>query len=361
MHDARTFRSQLSSEQIAAFIHAAFGAPRRVVQVDARELDGGGREVAFELQSVERGFPLGSHAIEARLVVTEEPDGGCHLALAENLEADPAAFDRFIARLTRALATEPGGVLWIERDTAAAERVGRWRAAAIVDPDLRDRVARRIRRFDAYSPYWAAQLTVFFALALYLSLYDHLLIINKWPLAVAEGVTLVGLLLAKPRVVRGLHRHRRHVVIWLVSALSIITIVSLTFLNHRLLTGHEATGGESGHNLILTGVVLWVTNVLVFALWYFELDRGGPVRRRYRQDRPPDFLFPQMTDPEFTTGNWQPSMIDYLYLSLCTATAFSPTDALPMTTLAKVLMAAQTLVSLSTVGLVVARAVNILG
>jgi hypothetical protein len=227
-------------------------------------------------------------------------------------------------------------------------------------PDLRDRFARFIDRLYAHSPYWTAQAVALAALALYASLYVHMDIKNQWALPAAEAVMLVGLLAARPRIVGGEETHRRHVVFWLLVGLSLVTIGSLTFLNHRLLTGHAPVGAQAGHDLILTGVVLWSTNVLVFGLWYWELDRGGPVRRLRGDERLPDFLFPQMTDSEFAADGWRPTMVDYLYLSLTAATAFSPTDALPITPLAKILMAAEALISLSTVGLVIARAVSIL-
>jgi hypothetical protein len=228
-------------------------------------------------------------------------------------------------------------------------------------PDVRDRVGRGVDRLYTYSPYWTAQAIVFVALVLYCSLYGHMLIKNRWALPGAEAVMLVGLIFARPRIVEGVSTHRRHVVFWLLIGLTIFTLGSLGFLNHRLLTGHAATGSQAGHNLILTGMVLWSTNIFVFSLWYWEIDRGGPVARAREDQRQPDFLFPQMTDAEFSTEGWRPKMIDYLYLSLTTATAFSPTDALPMTPLAKILMAAESLISLSTFGLVIARAVNVLG
>ncbi|MEA2168512.1 MAG: hypothetical protein QOF76_1812 [Solirubrobacteraceae bacterium] len=227
-------------------------------------------------------------------------------------------------------------------------------------PDVRDRFDRVIARLDAFSPYWTANLVVLVGLALYLSLYPHMQIKNQWALPLAEGVMFVGLLVVRPRIEAGTATHRRHIVFWLLVGLSVVTVGCLTFLNHRLLTHHAPSGSNAGHDLILTGAVLWSTNVLMFALWYWEIDRGGPVQRLIRIEREPDFLFPQMTDPEFAVADWRPRMVDYLYLSLTSAMAFSPTDALPMTPLAKILMGAQALISLSTVGLVIARAVNIL-
>jgi hypothetical protein len=112
--------------------------------------------------------------------------------------------------------------------------------------------------------------------------------------------------------------------------------------------------------LLLNGGVIWLTNVLVFALWYWELDRGGPVGRALAVKHHPDFLFPQMATPQMAPPDWEPWFPDYFYLSFTNATAFSPTDTLPLSRWAKMLMALQSAVSLSTVALVIARAVNIL-
>jgi hypothetical protein len=103
-----------------------------------------------------------------------------------------------------------------------------------------------------------------------------------------------------------------------------------------------------------------VTNVLLFTVWYWELDRGGPLARRGEQLQPADFLFPQMTDANFGGPGWLARYVDYFYTSFTNATAFSPTDTMPLTATAKLLMAAQSLASLITIGMVFARAVNIL-
>jgi hypothetical protein len=107
-------------------------------------------------------------------------------------------------------------------------------------------------------------------------------------------------------------------------------------------------------------VVLWGTNVLLFAVWYWEMDRGGPVTRFRHPDMLPDFQFPQMENPELAPKGWRPGFLDYLYTSLTNATAFSPTDTMPLTQTAKAVMGVQGVAALVTVGLVVARAVNIL-
>ena len=137
---------------------------------------------------------------------------------------------------------------------------------------------------------------------------------------------------------------------------SAVNIFSLVLLCHYLLRG----GTANGRPLIGSGIVLWVTNVLLFGLWYWELDRGGPLARAQSTRPLPDFLFLQMTDPEWAPEGWEPGLIDYLYTSFTNATAFSPTDTMPLTAIAKWLMSAQSLTALVTIGLVVARAVNIL-
>jgi len=147
------------------------------------------------------------------------------------------------------------------------------------------------------------------------------------------------------------------VAIGMIGLVSAANTVSLFLLCRRLLQG----GQENGKALILSGVVLWCTNVLLFGLWYWELDRGGPTARADRDPGAPGFLFPQMSDPRWARPGWTPQLLDYLYVSLTNATAFSPTDTMPLTVAAKLMMSVQSIVSLATVGLVVARAINILG
>jgi hypothetical protein len=133
--------------------------------------------------------------------------------------------------------------------------------------------------------------------------------------------------------------------------------VSAALLADRIVRGHA---GQDATALLVSGGCIYLTNVLAFSLWYWEHDRGGPFARTAARRHHPDFLFPQMASPELASHEWEPQYVDYLYLSFTNATAFSPTDTLPMSRWAKMLMAAQSIVSLVTVALVVARAVNIL-
>jgi uncharacterized membrane protein len=133
-------------------------------------------------------------------------------------------------------------------------------------------------------------------------------------------------------------------------------LASLWLLVHYLVKGGQA----GGHQLISAGVLLWVDNVLLFAIWYWLLDREGPLPHEDADVRP-DFLFPDMTDEgRKLYPDWSPNFFDYLFLSLTNASAFSPTDTLPLTRLARFTMGVQSVASLVTVGVVLARAVNIL-
>jgi len=112
--------------------------------------------------------------------------------------------------------------------------------------------------------------------------------------------------------------------------------------------------------LLATGAAIYLTNIVVFGIWYWELDRGGPFARGAAQDPYPDFLFPQMENPALALPEWSPRFIDYLYVSFTNAVAFSPTDTMPLSRWAKTLMALQSDVAVSTIALALARAVNIL-
>ena len=107
------------------------------------------------------------------------------------------------------------------------------------------------------------------------------------------------------------------------------------------------------------GAAVYITKIIVFALWYWAFDRGGPRGRAHPTGTPPDFLFPQMTVPELFPG-WRAEFGDYLYVAFTNATAFSPTDTLPLARWAKLAMMLESAVSLVTVALVVSRAINIL-
>jgi hypothetical protein len=200
------------------------------------------------------------------------------------------------------------------------------------------------------------QLTILAAIALQLLLPQKLSAGPRWLIPSLEGALLVGMFFATPRELEGEHPVRRAVAIGLTAFVSAANVYSLAALTHFLLHGHVSSGQE----LIVSGVLIWLTNFLIFGLWYWELDRGGPGKRAEGNDGPPDFLFPQMSDDTIEPRHWRPRFIDYLYVSMTNATAFSPTDTMPLSGKAKGVMGLQALVSLVTIGLIVSRAVNIL-
>jgi uncharacterized membrane protein len=205
-------------------------------------------------------------------------------------------------------------------------------------------------------PFWPAQTTVLVAIALQLLLPKRLTAGPRWLLPALEGVLLLGLAVATPRQLEREHRARRRTALFLTAFVSAANITSLVMLTHELL--HHGT--PNGRELITSGVLIWLTNVLIFGLWYWEADRGGPGRRAAGHDGPPDFLFVQMNDDRILPANWRPQFIDYLYVSLTNAAAFSPTDTMPLSPPAKSMMGIQSIVSIVTIGLIVSRAVNIL-
>jgi len=205
-------------------------------------------------------------------------------------------------------------------------------------------------------PLWPALATVVFAIALQLLLPPRLTVGPRWLLPALEAALLIGLALASPREVEHAHSGRRMAAVGLTALVSAANITSLALLTHYLL--HH--GSPNARELIISGALIWLTNVLIFGLWYWQTDRGGPGRRAAGEDGPPDLLFPQMDDDRIQPTDWRPQFIDYLYVSLTNALALSPTDTMPLSPMAKSIMGIQSLVSLVTIGLVVARAVNIL-
>lgn len=218
-------------------------------------------------------------------------------------------------------------------------------------------------KHPAPEPYWPAGLAVLVAVALYLTLPSQLVIREPLVRYVVPGLELamlITLTVALP------YRHvqesglRRKASMTLTGLISAANAVSLTYLIHLLLYDMNV----QGRVVLYAAFDVWVTNVIVFALWYWEFDQGGPAARALgTAKRTPDFLYPQMTlgDPHLVPKDWEAAFTDYLYLAFTNATAFSPTDTLPLSRWAKMAMTLQSVVSLVTAALVIARAVNIFG
>lgn len=148
---------------------------------------------------------------------------------------------------------------------------------------------------------------------------------------------------------------RRAMVIQFLAATGFVNAVVLVALIASLLEGDAASGGE----LLVKAGTVWITNVVTFGLWFWIFDGGGPARRRIDPQRPRDMQFPQMDNPTLAAPGWHPHLVDYTYVSFTNAIAFSPTDVMPLSRMAKMLFMFESVISALTVLLVAARAVNI--
>ncbi|WNI14585.1 hypothetical protein [Actinacidiphila sp. ITFR-21] len=205
---------------------------------------------------------------------------------------------------------------------------------------------------------WASSAAVLLVAVVQLTLPARLSVQPRPLMPAVEVALLVCLVALSPyRIERRspLYRGLGLVLTFTVGGANAYSVVRLV---DGLVRGTE--GGSAGR-LLLTGGTVWLINMVIFGLGYWELDRGGPAARAHGERPAPDFLFVQMQSPELAPEHWEPAFLDYLYLSFTNSTAFSPTDVMPMTRTAKVWMLVQSAVSLITLVLVVARAVNILG
>jgi hypothetical protein len=207
-------------------------------------------------------------------------------------------------------------------------------------------------------PRWPAMAALLGASGLFYALPDALKVGPDWLIVVLVAVFVT------PGVVFPRQRHRLILQILSHAAVATTTLAmlgSLSLLISRL-PGHK----ETPLQLLRAASALWITNILVFAAWYWRLDAGGPYQRDLRGSHTDGaFLFPQMVlDPaireEMGEGDWSPNFVDYLFLAFNTSTAFSPTDVPVLSRWAKVLMMIQSSISLTTIAILAARAVNIL-
>jgi hypothetical protein len=176
-----------------------------------------------------------------------------------------------------------------------------------------------------------------------------------WLLPVVPETLFVISTLSRPHralVEKGI---RREVGITLLALASVTNAFLVFTVIASLVSGHET----SGSHLLLKGATVWLTNVILFGLWFWIFDRGGPARRVAPNPPKPDFQFPQMENPEFAAKDWRPHFVDYMYVSFTNSIAFSPTDAMPLNRWAKLLMLFEASISAMVILLVAARSVNI--
>jgi hypothetical protein len=201
-------------------------------------------------------------------------------------------------------------------------------------------------------PHWNALLTLVTIGVLYALLPDKVSIGPSWLLVAVEAVFLLAFFIAI------LTRRRVSPITLRAGSLILLGIVTLTLvvgIGHLIST---LKSDINGVKLIYSGLLLYGFNVLVSALWYWEIDGGGPEQRRQSDQRAADFLFPQQMNAN--DGNWAPHFFDYLYVAFTGATAFSPTDTMPLSHRAKFLMMVEAMLALVIISFVVSRAINII-
>ncbi|WSE35346.1 hypothetical protein VSH64_38505 [Amycolatopsis rhabdoformis] len=204
---------------------------------------------------------------------------------------------------------------------------------------------------------WPAAVVVLGTLGLQLALPDRVVLEPWWLLPVVSVLLLVALLLINPGRMGEFSKVERIVSLVLLAVVSVTTAA----LAVRLVLG-IVHGSFSGHapQVLVSGAIVYWTNIVVFSLWYWEFDRGGPARRAIGRSEYPDLQFPQMDSPDLARADWEPKYADYLYLSFTNSTAFSPTDVMPMRIWTKLTMMVQAAVSLVLAVMVFAWAVGAL-
>jgi hypothetical protein len=203
-------------------------------------------------------------------------------------------------------------------------------------------------------PRWPAALALLAVGALYGVLSDGLTLIPRAFLLAFVAVLLVPILGAH---LRGSYRLARGFGFGVIGLVTVALVVSVFLLVSSSLRGGTGTSAPA---LLQDAALLWVINVVTFAVWYWEIDGGGPAQRRQQEHHSEDFLFPQMNLDDKTAHDWSPAFVDYLFLAFNTSTAFSPTDTAFLSRRAKVLMMVQALLSLLILAVLVSRAINAL-
>ena len=207
-------------------------------------------------------------------------------------------------------------------------------------------------------PRWPPALAILVVLCLLAALPGHVKVMPVWVSYLAALAVMVPM--AAVRLTGGntlWFGIERTMIILLAAAYVANTIAELADMI-GVITLHPS--GNNAFSLLSSSVAIWVANVLTFSLLYWQIDQGGPYARASASKVKPDWVFPQPATPEDLPPDWRPLFLDYLYLGYNTATAFSPTDALPLTHRAKMLMMIESTISLLTMVIILSRAINII-
>lgn len=213
-------------------------------------------------------------------------------------------------------------------------------------------------KYREHEPVWHVQLVMLGAIALQLLLPEKYVFGSRYLVIAAEILLLIAMSFTTPkeRIFRSISR--RINVFLLIGITGVTNTYALIEVAAKLL---QAGKVQNGRELVLTALNIYLTNIIIFALLYWEMDGGGPGQRLATVKYEQDFLYPQNQNDEYRHPRWRPTFVDYLYVSSTNAMAFSPTDTMPLSRRAKMLMLIQATVSLVAIALVAARAVNILG
>lgn len=216
--------------------------------------------------------------------------------------------------------------------------------------------AGRPRRVAPMAPLWAAGLGALAFGLLYAALPQRLTYIPSW-----LPLLIVVIIIAPMNIARLLSKPLPHSVVRMLAfaMLAVVTLALLISVALLVITLPHRTAAES-KTLLQEAALLWLINILVFALWFWEIDGGGPHKRHAAEHRAADLLFPQQAQEKNIYEAWAPHFLDYLFVAFTTATALSPTDTMPLSRRAKVLMMIEALIALAIIGLLASRAINIL-
>ena len=209
----------------------------------------------------------------------------------------------------------------------------------------------------AHDPVWPVQFAVLVAMGLQLALPDTFSVGTRYAIPLAELLLLGLLSYTTPRQRVFKSRIRRLNVFLLIGLTAAANAYSLAVITNHLLSGGYLSNGRA---LILSAINIFLTNIIVFGLWYWEMDGGGPGERQHIAKYDQDFLFPQHRHEDYKHPDWKPMFLDYLYVAATNAMTFGPADTKPLSRRAKMLMLLQSMISLVVVALVAARAVGIL-
>jgi hypothetical protein len=219
----------------------------------------------------------------------------------------------------------------------------------------RPKVNKIFRR--THDPIWHLQLGMIVVISLQLFTAPALIPYNKYLIIALELLLMFALAVVTPDAYHRVSKSRRKLTLSLIAVVAVANIMSLILLLEALIS---RTGAVDGRQLLLNAVTIYITNIFMFALGYWEMDGGGPDKRATGRAKE-DFLFTQMAHPRYADKGWLPGFTDYLYLSATNVTNFASADTVPLSHRAKTLMAIQSLASVVIVVLVAARAVSILG